>query len=639
MLSSKELYEQYSSSPCEETFLFNDPKRGSRSNGAGTPYYFRRVIQFLKHVLRPCFKEAPGVEEIEGTGAGKICLPFRILQEFDIEAFKEIQPSIRSGTSHSIRNAVDILRACDYTASGTGEKWNHRSATEHMQYFGENSLPDCLMCLGPDLVHPLIASSGRAPGASEIWTSFTSESSLPDYSDLNLKGLGCVPGGGKGVSGADHSCVTPPSDGTTNTPEPECKSCGSCVLGEDGSPLNPDDPCCKYLGVPVPYNNLCCKAPLTNAFDFSYLVSIEKDIDTKNVRLTKNVYYFTSNEFSEDLNDVESIANISDEEEKNRAYTILENLKIGDAIVFQNNEVWVLKDTHYFDKRVGYNRYNYRLKHFGILERKTYGGYVNLLDNSGSNFYATIDNLFMQWVQGINGWDYLSHVSTGDAEVERVKTISLVLSADGGDGKIPTTNTTTMVNDIKDLICNGYGVVLFSNVGFPDSRDSVGIAYPDKIWYHTYAIIGYDDSRLDNPECLYVLSSPWGDWIKGGNPSWGPLPDGCFLVTESHLKCMIRFYPDNDFYGCRDKGPCNPVIHGDCENQSVLDQLKACDGHGQVDKCEPYYCTRQQSSLGLVFALSLSDGFYKRNLDYNKYYPAKKINQKFQETTLYYEYS
>lgn len=635
MFSPQELYEKYSSNPCEETFVFNDPKRGSRSNGAGTPHYFRRTIQFLKHVKHPCWKEAPGANEIKDTGIGKVCLPFRILQEYDVEAFKEIQPSIRSGTSHSIRNAVDILRACEYTASGTEYKWNHRSATEHMQYFGENSLPDCLMCLGPDLVHPLIAASGRAPGADGVWTSFTSNS-LPK----DLKGLGCIPGGGKGVSGADHNCVTPSSDGTTNEPKPECRSCGKCEIGDDGNPINPNDPCCKYTNDPIPYNNLCCKAPLTNVFDFSYLVSLEKDIDTKHVRLTKNIYYFTNDEFSEGLDNVESVANMTDQQEKNRAYNILKNLKVGDAIVFQNYDVWILKDPYYFDNRTGYTRYSYRLKHFGILERKTYGGYVNLLDNSGSNFYAILDTIFMKWAQENNGWDYNSHTSLTTAEtlIERVKTISLVLSANGGDGKIPTTDTTTMVNDIKDLLCNGYGVVLFSNVGFPNSRDSVGISYPDKIWYHTYSIIGYDDSRLENPECLYVLSSPWGDWIQGGNPSWGPLPDGCFLVTESHLKCMIRFYPDNDFYGCRDKGPCNPVIHGDCGSQNVINQLKACDGHGPIDKCEPYYCTREQSSMGLVFALSLTDGFYKKNLDHNKYRPVNKINEKIKETSLYYEY-
>ena len=63
-----------------------------------------------------------------------------------------------------------------------------------------------------------------------------------------------------------------------------------------------------------------------------------------------------------------------------------------------------------------------------------------------------------------------------------------------------------MVNRVKDLLFNGYGVMLLTNTGFNDLRDSTGISFPDRVFYHTYNIIGYDDTKMEYPECVYCYN-------------------------------------------------------------------------------------------------------------------------------------
>jgi hypothetical protein len=262
------------------------------------------------------------------------------------------------------------------------------------------------------------------------------------------------------------------------------------------------------------------------------------------------------------------------------------------------------------------------MRYVGLLPRDIYGGYANLLNNSGSNFYSIIDDIFLDYVQNRNGF-----INTLTPNIYRARTISM-LSADVNEAAA----------SIKDLLWNGYGIVLFSNVGFPNSRDSRGLSYPDRMWYTTYSIIGYDDTKIDYNECVYVLSCPWGKWNNGGEPIWGPLPDGCFLVTETHLKCMLKVYADRDYYGCRSKLPCNPVLY-DCDSPTVLRELAGCGNHGPAEKCEPYFCASQQKAMGLAFAVSLNEGFPKQTLDHYSYLPIRKIKEKFKEQPLYYKYS
>ena len=616
MLTPEELYNIYSTNPCEPSN--GGPLTGDITNGQGTPFYMRRIVQFLKHIKYPCIYDTPGFSEIKNTGKDKIGLPFKFLQQLDVECFTEIQPSIRSGTSHSVRNACDIARACMFVASGTEHQWYSRMATEYIEHFGYNSLPDCLMTIGPDLIPDRVANTGRAP---------STDTTIPD----SYAGMSCLPGDGLGVAGAERECMLPPGGADV----PQCRSCDFC------SPADSElcsrglfcPPCCKYGYGTVEYNNQCCKAPLTSRVDFSYLVPKEDINSNTKPNNTKYLY------------DIDNIDVISDYSLNSTPFNtdrpleldnLIDNIIIGDGLAFRDNSVWIYNGGSRRNK-TSYTQYDYKLYHIGILERKLYGGYANLIDNSGSNFYSILDDVFLQYVQSINNWDYVNDdITENDGEILRARTVSLLLNASGTNGRSPSTNTQNMVDDIKDLLWNGYGVLLFSNVGFPNNRDSQGLSYPDKIWYTTYTIIGYDDTKLEFNECVYVLSCPWGEWTKGGHPSWGPLPPGCFLVTESHLKCMLQYYPDREFYSCRNKLPCDPALY-DCDDEETLKMLAGCGSHGPADKCEAYRCRKQQRAMGLVFAISLTDGFYKRQLKHENFYPITKFKEIIQERTLYYQ--
>jgi hypothetical protein len=610
MLTPKELYETYSASPCkEDNGFYPNPFYGNGSYGAGTPHYMRRVVQFMKHLKYPCIKDAPGYKNgtnnnIRNTGAGKIGLPFKILQSLDSECFTEIQPTIDSGTSHSIRNACDISRACTFVSSGLINQWKHRMATEYMQYFGSNSLSDCLMTLGPDLVPEEVAYFGRAPNI---------EQSIPD----TYAGMACLPTelDNAGATGANWSCMTPPNAGET---PPKCRSCDYCP-----DPPDPANPCCRYGQGSVDYQNYCCKAPLTTRPDFGYLISNSADTNTQNVR-PRNIYPLSKVDNFNIITNWSANSITLTQSEISTYTNIIANLRLNESIVFKNNEVYVYTNPSYNDKYDirSYTNYMYKMRYVGLLPRDIYGGYANLLNNSGSNFYSIIDDIFLDYVQNRNGF-----INTLTPNIYRARTISM-LSADVNEAAA----------SIKDLLWNGYGIVLFSNVGFPNSRDSRGLSYPDRMWYTTYSIIGYDDTKIDYNECVYVLSCPWGKWNNGGEPIWGPLPDGCFLVTETHLKCMLKVYADRDYYGCRSKLPCNPVLY-DCDSPTVLRELAGCGNHGPAEKCEPYFCASQQKAMGLAFAVSLNEGFPKQTLDHYSYLPIRKIKEKFKEQPLYYKYS
>jgi hypothetical protein len=252
------------------------------------------------------------------------------------------------------------------------------------------------------------------------------------------------------------------------------------------------------------------------------------------------------------------------------------------------------------------------LKHVGIIKRKDYGGYGNFIDNSGSNFYACPDNIFLRYMQSQNGYNYEDNTETAGT-IDRVKTISGLFGS-----------PTTISNSIKDLLFNGYGVVLFTNVGFSNIRDSTGLSYPDRNWYHTYSIIGYDDRKTEYPECVFLLANSWGEWNSGGSPSWGPIPPGSFLVTESHLKCMLAFNRAPDYKSCRSRY-CPPP----CTSPS---EYAACTEEGS---CVPFDCSDKQRAFGMAFALSTKNGFVPRTLNYEQFYSTINSNLD-NDDTLYF---
>ena len=595
MLSPKELYKEYSINPCTSSLaspysqlssseVFDEIPAGQM--GAGTPMNWSRIISFFKHLKHPCYRSAPGYSEIYLSGKNKLGLTFKFLQELDIDAYRERQPTVRAGTSHSVRNCCDITRACYLTTHNSTDKWYARMATEYLEYFAHNSLPDCLMMCGQDLIDPIASEYYRAPGyiVNKNEPYYYSGASYYDSDGQILAkfareefidggGMFCFIPTGKGVAGAAHGCVEYAKENDPTQVESYCESCDECEKDpETGEPKDPTKPCCNE-GT-IYYYNDCCGSRATN-----------REID-----------------FS----------------------------------------LWVKSDDGYFNGTIRGGRIGEKLKHIGILERKLHGGCANFSSQcSGSEPPICLDDMFFDYFQSQNGWNYQENIplivkdndeNIVDPNITRVRTISLIL-----DGYIDRkanvqTNTDWMVQSVKDLLWNGYGVLLLTNVGFSNIRDSSGMSYPDRISYQTYNIIGYDDRKREFNECVYVLQCPFGKWNSGGHPSWGPLPDGSFLITESHLKCIISYYPGADFYGCRKK-PCETKACFD--DPAEVRKAEGC-GPGYADRCDPFYCTPQQRACGFLFTMSLGKGFTKQNLDHSKYYPVESFKGLFKEEVLYY---
>lgn len=578
MLSPKELYETYSISPCIQSLpspysqldandVYNKYVGLGFLNfvanmGNGTPANWLRIINFFKHLTYPCLETAPNINEINNTGQNKLCLTFRFLQKMDIEAYEERQPTTRSGTAHSVRNSCDLSRACFLTANNNSYKWYARMATEYLEYFAHNSLPDCLMMCGPDLINPVTSEYYRAPGmkvqATEPYIISGASIDDPDGSILNTAvredvGMFCFPKSNNGVPGASHYCGPPKSQ------NPNCISCAECPKRDDGTIINPDNPCCNEGS--IFWANECCHSNLSGPLN-------------KRPGLTNRTRDFS---------------------------------------------LWVKSDDGFFDGTILGGRIGEKLKHVGILERKLYSGYANFTNQcSAVKPPICIDDVFFDYFQNINGWNYRDNRANTtpfdpEPQIYRARTISLILKATVGSKANIETDTSWMLKKVKDLLWNGYGVLLLSNIGFPNVRDSTGVSFPDRIFYQTYSIIGYDDTRTLYNECVYVLHCPFGDWNSGGHPEWGPLPKGCFLVTETHLKCIISYFPTSDFHGCFGCGATS------------------------LGGCDPYDCRRQQRAFGFLFTISLSKGFPKQELDHSQFYPVQSIKEILKEQKLYYK--
>jgi hypothetical protein len=507
MLTPDELYTLYTNEPCIEDF------ETGKMVGAGSPYDLYRLSIFLKQLKFPCFEKAPYVTGLKNTGSGQLSLPFKYLQVLDPECFTEIQPSVIAGTAHAIRNAADVSRACSLFTidTTTGKqiilsessigKWNSRGATEHMTFFGGNSIGDCLFVLGPNIV-----STG-----------------LATYRGTGCGDLDCLPGWKYSTPGSSSSLGAGFSCGESDDPTvKECSPCKKCEKDENGNPIDINDPCCE-AGTCEDRTNYCCGDPPGSREYFRY----------------KNGLNFKYNQFG---------YSFFPDDPSNNDRTIT---------------------------------------HIGYLVRKLYGGYANLTECS-DKLNSCPEDLFLKYIQTINGYNYKTNVDFETTyPVQRLKTISFIQD----------------INDIKDLLFNGYGVVLLSNVGFNNKKNSKGLAYPDKIWYHSYAIVGCDDTKTEFTEAVFLLANSWGEWNSGGHPSWGPLPVGSFLVTETHLKAMLNL-ERIDKSGCRKK----TNITGENEDGCISDNI-----------CSPWECGKYQKAMGYAFALSFTDGFPRQHLDFEHF--------------------
>lgn len=105
------------------------------------------------------------------------------------------------------------------------------------------------------------------------------------------------------------------------------------------------------------------------------------------------------------------------------------------------------------------------------------------------------------------------------------------------DHQIKTVSLIRTVEEARDALANGYGLAVCSNYGFSNKRDSKGFAKVSGNWAHAMAWIACDDT---NGEAAFLVQNSWGKWNDGGHPSWGPIPEGSFLIHSDVAAGMLK---------------------------------------------------------------------------------------------------
>lgn len=115
--------------------------------------------------------------------------------------------------------------------------------------------------------------------------------------------------------------------------------------------------------------------------------------------------------------------------------------------------------------------------------------------------------------------------------------------------KIKTVSLIRTVEEARDALANGYGLAVCSSYGFNNKRDSKGFARVSGSWAHCMAWIACDDTH---GEPAFLVQNSWGKWNDGGHPTWGPIPDGSFLIHADIAEGMLKqngSYAFSDFNG------------------------------------------------------------------------------------------
>lgn len=89
--------------------------------------------------------------------------------------------------------------------------------------------------------------------------------------------------------------------------------------------------------------------------------------------------------------------------------------------------------------------------------------------------------------------------------------------------------------ELRDSLYSGYPIIICSNQGFSNVRDSQGFAKPNDVWPHALLCIGYTE-ETGRPGALIVNS--WGVWNSGPrNFSNIPtIPEGSFFVDAQVIE-------------------------------------------------------------------------------------------------------
>lgn len=107
------------------------------------------------------------------------------------------------------------------------------------------------------------------------------------------------------------------------------------------------------------------------------------------------------------------------------------------------------------------------------------------------------------------------------------------------------------LDDVCDLLFNGYAGATGQNVGFSGTPDKDGCSPRRGTWSHCMATVGYDDTKEIYPERVYFIANSWAKW-NSEPKNWpkdlfGPWPHGLIVCRASDYGPFIReaFYYSN----------------------------------------------------------------------------------------------
>ena len=106
-----------------------------------------------------------------------------------------------------------------------------------------------------------------------------------------------------------------------------------------------------------------------------------------------------------------------------------------------------------------------------------------------------------------------------------------------------TTSLVVGMEELKDLLWNGYGVHCGSGIGV--SADGVPVSRLQGSWSHDMQICGYDDrpeTRKAFGQTIFFWDQSWGNWNRVENlpDEWKPWGQGMFALSESDTSHTVR---------------------------------------------------------------------------------------------------
>tara|TARA_R110000824_G_scaffold401727_1_gene614175 strand:- start:3308 stop:4255 length:948 start_codon:yes stop_codon:yes gene_type:complete len=112
------------------------------------------------------------------------------------------------------------------------------------------------------------------------------------------------------------------------------------------------------------------------------------------------------------------------------------------------------------------------------------------------------------------------------------------------EGKRHQVRTVSLVSTTLEAMValhNGYVISSCGSQSWSSTRNDEGISKETRSgWAHAITIIGYDDTRLLDDDTLWILANSWGTWNRGGHPSWGKLPVGCWLSRNRPIVNRLK---------------------------------------------------------------------------------------------------